>query len=80
MLHSRIVSRMRGSVSVATSDFLVNGGGEMSALWSPVAREDLPILLRDVYLRYLERMGTVTPALEGRIRVADDTDSSGGLR
>ena len=59
---------------LATVDYLVNGGGTWSVLWEarPEDREDLGILIRDVFVHYLRTHGTVTPELDGRIRdVAD---------
>ena len=57
---------------LATVDYLVNGGGTWSVLWEPgaAAREDLPILIRDAFVAYLRAHGTVSPALDGRIRPA----------
>lgn len=59
-----------GTYRLATVDYLVNGGGDWTVLWEagPEAREDLDILIRDVFVRYLRDRGTVTPALDGRIR------------
>ncbi|MDE2974052.1 MAG: 5'-nucleotidase [Gemmatimonadota bacterium] len=55
---------------LATVDYLVNGGGEWSVLWDvgAGAREDLGILIRAAFVEYLRERGTVTPALDGRIR------------
>ncbi|MYD13122.1 MAG: hypothetical protein F4X00_05795, partial [Gemmatimonadetes bacterium] len=55
---------------LATVDYLVNGGGTWTVLWEPgpAAREDLPILIRDAFVAYLRARGTVSPALDGRIR------------
>ncbi len=55
---------------VATVDYLVNGGGTWTVLWEPgpELREDLGILIRDVFVAYLRAQGTVSPALDGRIR------------
>ena len=57
---------------LATVDYLVNGGGTWTVLWEagPDAREDLEILIRDVFVTYLRTHGTVVPALDGRIRPA----------
>ena len=55
---------------LATVDYLVNGGGEWSVLWDVEAgaREDLGVLIRAAFVEYLRERGTVTPALDGRIR------------
>ena len=57
---------------VATVDYLVNGGGTWTVLWEagPDAREDLPVLIRDVFVTYLRAHGTVSPVLDGRIHAA----------
>lgn len=60
---------------LATVDYLVNGGGAWTVLWEAGAnvREDLPVLIRDVFVDYVKERGTVTPTLDGRIRpVAGD--------
>lgn len=59
---------------LATVDYLVNGGGTWTVLWEAgaQAREDLEVLIRDVFVAYLREQGTVTPLLDGRIRRADD--------
>ena len=55
---------------LATVDYLVNGGGTWTVLWEagPEEREDLDLLIRDVFVAYLRDEGTVTPTLDGRIR------------
>lgn len=55
---------------LATVDYLVNGGGTWTVLWEAGAnaREDLPVLIRDVFVDYVRARGTVTPTLDGRIR------------
>ena len=61
---------------LATVDYLVNGGGTWSVLWEAEegSREDLDILIRDVFVAYLQEVGTVTPTLDGRIRPAGGAD------
>ncbi len=53
---------------LVTSDYLANGGGNMPALWEPAGRQDLGVLLRDTYIRYIKNLGTIRPATDGRIR------------
>jgi len=55
---------------LATVDYLVNGGGTWTVLWDAGAndREDLPVLIRDVFVDYVQELGTVSPTLDGRIR------------
>ncbi len=57
---------------LATVDYLVNGGGSWTVLWEPGAapREDLTVLIRDVFVDYVRERGTVAPTLDGRIRPA----------
>ena len=52
---------------LVTNDYLANGGGELTPLHEPRAREDLPILLRDAFIAYVREMGVIHPELEGRI-------------
>jgi len=60
---------------LATVDYLADGGGTWTVLWEAGAqpREDLDILIRDVFVAYLRERDTVTPALDGRVRDADGT-------
>lgn len=57
---------------LATVDYLANGGGTWTVLWEPGpgARENLEILIRDVFVTYVRAHGTVSPLLDGRIRPA----------
>ena len=57
---------------LATVDYLVNGGGTWTVLWDVEAddREDLTVLIRDVFVDYVRGRGTVSPTLDGRIRPA----------
>ena len=52
---------------LATNDYLANGGGTLTPLHSPVAREDLPVLIRDAFIDYVRYLGVIEPRLEGRI-------------
>lgn len=54
---------------MAVSDYLANGGGFWPQLWTPLAREDLDLLIRDGIEGFIRDQGTVTPTLDGRIRV-----------
>jgi 2',3'-cyclic-nucleotide 2'-phosphodiesterase (5'-nucleotidase family) len=60
---------------VATLDYLVDGGGRLTALWSPMSRNDLGILFRDAIVQYIEARGTIRPALEQRIAVSPPAGS-----
>jgi len=65
---------------LATVDYLADGGGTWTVLWEAGAqpREDLDILIRDVFVAYLRERDTVTPALDGRVRDADGTGAERG--
>jgi 2',3'-cyclic-nucleotide 2'-phosphodiesterase (5'-nucleotidase family) len=52
---------------IVTLDYLVDGGGQMRALSSFLSRRDLPTLLREALVEYIEAVGTVSPVLDGRI-------------
>jgi len=52
---------------LVTTDYLANGGESLSTLQSPVAREDLSILLRDAFIGYIRHLGVIEPKMEGRI-------------
>lgn len=55
---------------VATVDYLADGGGSWSVLWEVAedAREDLAVLIRDVFVEYVRERGIVRPNLDGRVR------------
>ncbi len=53
---------------LVTSDYLANGGGRIRALWDPVGREDLNMLLRDAFIEYIRETKNINPQMEGRIR------------
>lgn len=56
---------------LATVDYLADGGGAWSVLWEPTAhegREDVAVLIRDVFVEYIRERGVVRPELDGRIR------------
>ncbi len=53
---------------LVTSDYLADGGGRVRAIWDPVGREDLNILLRDAFIEYIRETKNISPQLDGRIR------------
>ncbi len=53
--------------SLATNDYMANGGDSYSSLMDPVARRDLPVLLRDAFIDFVKHVGVIEPRLEGRI-------------
>lgn len=52
---------------LVTNDYLASGGGDLTPLHSPVAREDLNVLLRDAFIDFVRDRGVIEPELEGRI-------------
>ncbi len=58
---------MEAEYRLVTNDYMANGGESLSPLQSPVAREDLPVLLRDAFIDYVRHLGVIEPKLEGRI-------------
>jgi 2',3'-cyclic-nucleotide 2'-phosphodiesterase (5'-nucleotidase family) len=52
---------------IVTNDYLANGGGNLTPIHHPLAREDLPVLLRDAFIDYVKEKGTIWIELEGRI-------------
>lgn len=52
---------------VVTHNYLAFGGGDMPALWSAQRSEDVGLTLRDAFLAYFARMGTLSATVEGRI-------------
>lgn len=56
-----------GEYRVVTADYLANGGGALSVLWAPMAREDLGVTLRDAFIGYVRERGRIDPTLDGRI-------------
>ena len=60
---------------LATVDYLADGGGTWTVLWEAGAqgREDLDVLIRDVFVAYLRERDAVTPTLDGRVRRAADS-------
>ena len=59
---------------LATVDYLADGGGAWSVLWETDQdeREDLDLLIRDAFVRYVREQGEVAPVLDGRIRLAGE--------
>jgi 2',3'-cyclic-nucleotide 2'-phosphodiesterase (5'-nucleotidase family) len=53
---------------LATNNWLANGGGEMPTLWEPVERVDMPVLIRESFIDYLEGKDSIAPYVDGRVR------------
>jgi 2',3'-cyclic-nucleotide 2'-phosphodiesterase (5'-nucleotidase family) len=54
---------------LVTSDFVADGGDNIIIYPQPPERELLPVLLRDAFIEYFRREGTLAPRLEGRITI-----------
>lgn len=52
---------------LVTNDYMANGGDSFGALENPLARIDLPTLLRDAFIAYVGHVKIVEPRMEGRI-------------
>lgn len=61
---------------LATVDYLADGGGTWTVLWEAAGRGrvDVDVLIRDVFVAYLRERDTVTPALDGRVRRAANSE------
>lgn len=53
---------------LVTSDFVADGGDRIISV-TPLHREALPILLRDVFIDHFRELGTLDPQIEGRITI-----------
>lgn len=65
-----------GQYRLATVDYLADGGGSWSVLWEAAqadSREDLDVLIRDVFIEYLREQSVVSPTLDGRVRRKGET-------
>jgi 2',3'-cyclic-nucleotide 2'-phosphodiesterase (5'-nucleotidase family) len=54
--------------TVATNDYMANGGGNIAALWDPVSRYNKQLSIRKVIEEYINDRSVVTPITDGRIR------------
>jgi 2',3'-cyclic-nucleotide 2'-phosphodiesterase (5'-nucleotidase family) len=52
---------------LVTNDYLANGGDNLGPFLNPLAREDLPVLLRDAFIGYVREKGVIWAEIEGRI-------------
>jgi 2',3'-cyclic-nucleotide 2'-phosphodiesterase (5'-nucleotidase family) len=57
---------------LVTNDYLANGGGTFTALHEPLARADLPVLLRDAFIAYVRAVSVLRPQVEGRTTGGSD--------
>lgn len=54
--------------TVATNNYMADGGGDLPSVWKPVERTDYSLTIRQAITDYIEDRGTVYPANDGRIR------------
>jgi 2',3'-cyclic-nucleotide 2'-phosphodiesterase (5'-nucleotidase family) len=54
--------------TVATNDYMANGGGDIAALWNPVSRHDKQLSIRKAIEEYINDRSVVTPVTDGRVR------------
>ncbi len=54
--------------TIATHNYLADGGGDFPSLWKPEARTDFSLMVRDIFIRQFMMNPRPTPRLEGRIR------------
>ena len=54
--------------TVATNDYIANGGGDLSVLWHPLKRRDLSLTIRKAITDYIEDRIKIHPVNDGRIR------------
>jgi 2',3'-cyclic-nucleotide 2'-phosphodiesterase (5'-nucleotidase family) len=52
---------------LVTNDYMANGGDSFEAMENPAERIDLPVLLRDAFIAYVQHMKVIEPKMEGRI-------------
>ncbi|HKJ44497.1 MAG TPA: 5'-nucleotidase [Balneolales bacterium] len=54
--------------TVATNDYMANGGGDLAALWNPISRYDKQLSIRKAIEEYINDRSVVTPITDGRVR------------
>ncbi len=54
--------------TVATNNYMADGGGDLSAVWKPVERKDLSLSIRKAISDYISDRINVRPVNDGRIR------------
>ncbi|TNE73307.1 hypothetical protein EP331_04820 [bacterium] len=54
--------------TVATSDYLANGGGNMPSLWKTSIRTETNYLIREIIIAYVKNRREVAPVIDGRVR------------
>ena len=54
--------------TIATNDYLVNGGGFIPELWKIQKKEETNILIREIILEYVRNRRVLEARLDGRVR------------
>jgi len=54
--------------SIATNDYLVNGGGFIPELWKIQNKEETNLLIREIILEYVRNRKVLEARLDGRVR------------
>jgi len=53
--------------TIATIDYLLNGGGELNSMWSGHIIKDTHVLLREALIETVKKLRVIHPKIEGRI-------------
>jgi hypothetical protein len=56
-------------ITLATTNFVMAGGDNLVISVKPSAVEDTGIIVSDAVLRHLRRFRSVSPVIEGRIKI-----------
>lgn len=60
----------RGEIyTVATTSFLADGGGEISALWKPIERQNMNLKVRELFIQYMRNKQMLEPQTDNRVRI-----------
>jgi 2',3'-cyclic-nucleotide 2'-phosphodiesterase (5'-nucleotidase family) len=54
--------------TIATNDYLVNGGGFIPELWKIQKKDETNLLIRDIILEYVKNRKVLEARLDGRVR------------
>jgi 2',3'-cyclic-nucleotide 2'-phosphodiesterase (5'-nucleotidase family) len=67
LVNSQVLD-LNKSYTVATSNWIANGGDRFPALWEYTDRIDLDVNIRQLYLDYFKSRREIEPVTDGRIR------------
>ncbi len=54
--------------TVATNNWMADGGGCVPTLWNPLSRNDLPVLIRDAIIDHFYSREKIQPRIDNRFR------------